>query len=83
MKSENLSLYQGHFDKLVKFSDNIKYTYLPREVNQFVDALAKLASMMNIPDSIHLMPLNIEYRVEPTHCYTLNNDSVWVSNLGI
>lgn len=30
--------------------------------------------MVNIPQTIHKMPLSIERRVEPAYCYTLENE---------
>lgn len=73
-KERRLAQYQLHFDTLVSFFDKIEYTYLPREDNHYADALSKLAAMVNIPETIHLMPLCIERRAELAHCYDLNTD---------
>ena len=45
----------------------VEYTYLRREENQFADALARLASMVRIPNDLTHMPLVIERRQEPAH----------------
>ena len=42
--------------------------YLPRAQNQFVDALATLASMIDIPIDAIVRSLLIELRSVPTYC---------------
>ncbi|WKA03228.1 hypothetical protein VitviT2T_021350 [Vitis vinifera] len=48
--------------------DDLSYTHLPRAQNQFVDALATLASMIDIPADTIVRPLLIESRLVPTYC---------------
>jgi len=48
-KKQALALYQAYLIDLTKHFTHITYTYLSPEDNQFADALAKLASMINIP----------------------------------
>ncbi|RVW77767.1 hypothetical protein CK203_050316 [Vitis vinifera] len=48
--------------------DDLSYTHLPRAQNQFVDALATLASMIDIPADTIVRPLLIESRSVPTYC---------------
>ena len=43
--------------------DNLRYTHLSRAHNQFVEALATLASMIDIPEGVVSLPLLVETRV--------------------
>jgi len=53
----------SHLMDLTKNLTHITYTYLPREDNQLIDSLGKLALMVNIPSGIHLMQLTMEMRL--------------------
>jgi len=55
------------------------YTYLPQKDNQFVDALAKLASMVNILSGICLMSLMIKRRNKLSYCHTIEECSVGIT----
>ena len=45
----------------------MRYTHLPKAQNQFVDALATLASFVNFSIGVVIHPLLIESRFEPTY----------------
>ncbi|XP_074301269.1 uncharacterized protein LOC141632640 [Silene latifolia] len=63
VRSEGLSLYQTYLENMLKnFENRPQFTYLSREENQFADALAKLASMISIPNELDNIPLCIESR---------------------
>ncbi|RVW88841.1 hypothetical protein CK203_034710 [Vitis vinifera] len=47
---------------VVRRFDDLRYTHLPRAQNQFVDALATLASSVDIPTDVVIRPLLIESR---------------------
>ena len=48
-----MKLYQQYLEDLTKTFDRIEYTIIPRAQNQFVvDALATLASMVEIPEGV-------------------------------
>jgi len=47
-KDEKLQPYQEYLSKLAKEFNEIKFTYMGRDKNQFVNALVTLASMANI-----------------------------------
>ena len=50
-----LKPYHACLELVVGRFDDLSYTHLPRAQNQFVDALATLASMIDIPaDAIFL-----------------------------
>ena len=59
MKEEHLKPYQQYLKDLTKTFDKIKYTIIPRGQNQFVDALATLSSMVEIPEGVWTRPLEI------------------------
>ncbi|RVW32549.1 hypothetical protein CK203_093758 [Vitis vinifera] len=48
--------------------DDLRYTHLPRAQNQFSDALATLAFMIDIPTKATVCRLLIELRFVPTYC---------------
>ncbi|XP_074277941.1 uncharacterized protein LOC141601547 [Silene latifolia] len=60
IKSNSLAPYQPKIEELEKYYEEIHYVHLPREENQFTDALSKLAALVNIPDHIKSMPLCVE-----------------------
>ena len=71
VRGESLSPYQAYFIDLTKHSMHITYTYLLREDNQFVDALAKLASIINIPRHDHLIMITIEQKGKLVHGFNI------------
>ena len=46
----------------------MRYIHLPRAKNQFVDVLATLASVVEIPAGVTMRPLLIETRSAPAYC---------------
>ena len=60
--------YHAYLDLLVDKFENLKYIHLPRAKNQFVDALATLASMIEILVGVTMRPLLIETRYAPAYC---------------
>ena len=67
MKEEHLKPYQQYLEDLTKTFDKIEYTIIPRAQNQFVDALAALASMVEIPKGVWTQPLEIEQSYGMVH----------------
>ena len=47
-QDEKLKPYHAYLDLLVDRFDELRYIHLPREENQFADALATLASVIEI-----------------------------------
>ena len=52
VKEEHLKPYEQYLEDLTKTFDRIKYSTIPRAQNQFVDALATLASLVEIPEGV-------------------------------
>ncbi|KNA12927.1 hypothetical protein SOVF_121910, partial [Spinacia oleracea] len=82
VRSESLAPYQSYLEKLSEQVEELCYTYLPREENQFADALAKLASMINISNGMDEMLLTIETRQEAAYVHAIDdvepdNDEPW------
>src|SRR5918992_398825 len=73
-RSESLTPYQTYLEGIASKISQVEYTYLRREDNQFADALAKLAAMINIPSSVTHMPLVIERRNEPAYVNDIEED---------
>ncbi|RVW87540.1 Ribonuclease HI [Vitis vinifera] len=60
--------YHAYLELLVGRFDDLRYTRLPRAQNQFADALATLASSVDIPIDVVIRPLLIESRFAPAYC---------------
>ena len=52
VKEEHLKPYQQYLEDLTKTFDKIEYIIIPKVQNQFADALATLASMVEIPKGV-------------------------------
>uniref|UniRef100_A0A2N9H6P2 Integrase catalytic domain-containing protein n=1 Tax=Fagus sylvatica TaxID=28930 RepID=A0A2N9H6P2_FAGSY len=63
----------------------LEFQYIPRNQNQFADALATLASMIDIPSGVNLKPLMIEQREQPAYCCTLETfteeENIWYHDI--
>ncbi|WKA01479.1 hypothetical protein VitviT2T_019760 [Vitis vinifera] len=60
--------YHAYLELLVARFDDLRYVHLPRAQNRFADALATLASSMDIPIDVVIHPLLIELRSAPACC---------------
>ena len=67
-RDEKLNPYHAYLDLLVNRFDEFRYIHLPRAENQFADALATLASVIEIPTGVTVQPLLIETRSAPAYC---------------
>nr|XP_023914303.1 uncharacterized protein LOC112025850 [Quercus suber] len=67
VKEEHLKPYQQYLEDLTKTFDKIEYKIIPRAQNQFVDALATLASMAEKPEGVWTRPFEIEQSYEEVH----------------
>ena len=67
-RDEKLKPYHAYLDLLVARFEELRYIHLPREENQFADALATLASVVEIPAGVIVRPLLIETRSTPAYC---------------
>ena len=67
-RDDKLKPYHAYLDLLVARFDEFRYIHLPRVENQFVDALATLASVVEIPARVIMRPLLIETRFAPAYC---------------
>ena len=67
VKEEHLKPYQQYLEDLTKTFDKIEYTIIPKSQNQFANALATLASMVEIPKGVWTWPLEIEQSYEEVH----------------
>ena len=59
--------YHAYLELLVGRFDDLRYTHLPRSQNMFANALATLASMIDIPTDTVVRPLLIKSRSVPTY----------------
>ncbi|XP_074277219.1 uncharacterized protein LOC141600863 [Silene latifolia] len=73
IKSQSLAPYQTRIEELEKYFEDIRYVHLPREENQFVDALSKLAALINILDHINSIPICVERRSSPAYVNVIND----------
>ena len=68
-----LRSYHAYLELLVGRFDDLRYTHMPRAQNQFVDALATLASMVDILVDVIVCPLLIELRSTHAYCCLIDN----------
>ncbi|RVX06288.1 hypothetical protein CK203_027489 [Vitis vinifera] len=61
-KDVKLRSYHAYLELLVRRFDDLRYTHLPKAQNQFVDALATLASSVDFLIGVVIHPLPIESR---------------------
>ncbi|WKA13045.1 hypothetical protein VitviT2T_030378 [Vitis vinifera] len=66
-RDEKLKPYHAYLDLLIDGFDVLRYIHLPKAENQFVDALATLASMIVIPAGVTVRSLLIETRSAPAY----------------
>ena len=67
-RDEKLKPYHAYLDLLVSRYDKLRYIHLLRAKNQFTDALATLASVIEIPVRVTIQALLIETRSAPAYC---------------
>ena len=67
-RDEKLKPYLTYLDLLVNNFKELRYIHLPRKENQFIDALATLASMIEILTGVTMWPLLIETRSALAYC---------------
>nr|CAN73328.1 hypothetical protein VITISV_022192 [Vitis vinifera] len=72
-QNEKLKPYHAYLDLLIDRFDELRYIHLPRAENQFADALATLASMIEILTRVTMRPLLIETRFTSTYCCLIGN----------
>ena len=75
IKEEKLLPYFEYFQDLANKFKKIEHHYILRTQNQFADALATLASMIDIPDNTPVQPLIIKQRDAPGHCCSLESET--------
>ena len=72
-RDEKLNPYHAYLDLLVDRFDELRYIHLPRAENQFDDALATLASVIEIPTGVTVQPLLIETRSAPAYWFLIED----------
>ena len=68
MKYPKIIPYIQHVNKLCKRFRKIEFKNTPIIPNEFVDALATIASMIKHPKTDYIDPLDIELKEHPVHC---------------
>ncbi|XP_058087511.1 uncharacterized protein LOC131234595 [Magnolia sinica] len=86
-KDEKLIPYHAYREILIEEFDEITFSYMPQVKNQFADALATLASMMEIPKAVAEWELTVELQEEPAFYLEINkaerpsNDRLWYTDI--
>ncbi|XP_059292151.1 uncharacterized protein LOC132045582 [Lycium ferocissimum] len=68
-KNKKILLYVNLAQRLCKKFRKIEFQHTPRAQNEFADALATIASMIQHPESSHIDPLRISLKEEHAHCF--------------
>ncbi|XP_058089193.1 uncharacterized protein LOC131236094 [Magnolia sinica] len=82
-KDERLIPYHVYLENLIEEFKEITFSYMSRVKNQFVEALATLASMLEIPKGVAEWELTVELQEEPAFCLQIDeaeppsNDRPW------
>ncbi|RVW47398.1 hypothetical protein CK203_105890 [Vitis vinifera] len=63
-----LTSYHAYLELLVARFDDLRNVHLPRAQNRFANALATLASSVDMPIDVVVRPLLIEWRFAPAYC---------------
>ncbi|KAH7834736.1 hypothetical protein Vadar_019075 [Vaccinium darrowii] len=71
VREDKLKPYHKDLKDLIPQFQTVTFTHVPRLKNRFADALATLASMVEIPDGIKLRPITIEQRDKPVFEYVM------------
>ncbi|KAH7848295.1 hypothetical protein Vadar_000864 [Vaccinium darrowii] len=71
VKEDKLKLYHQDLEDLIPRFQTVTFTHVPRLKNRFADALATLASMVEIPAGVKLRPITIEQRDKPVFEYVM------------
>src|ERR1043165_5017074 len=77
IREERLVPYLECLHEVANQFGELSFEYLPRAKNQFADALATLASMVDIQEERIIQPLNIRLQKQPAHILNLVNDKPW------
>ena len=72
-RDEKLKPYHAYLDLLIDGFDVLRFIHLPRVENQFADALATLASAIEIPAGMTMRSLLIETKSAPAYCCLIGN----------
>ena len=75
-RDAKLKLYHAYLELLIENFEELKYIHLPRAQNQFVDALATIASIVDIPTNVIVCPFLIETRSVPAYCHLIDETEV-------
>ena len=73
-RDEQLRPYQEYLSKLAREFEEIEFTHLRREGNQFIDALATLAFMAKIDFGHKEKPKHIDIKNNLAHCCSVEID---------
>ncbi|XP_059315782.1 uncharacterized protein LOC132066494 [Lycium ferocissimum] len=68
-KNEKIIPYVRLVQRLVDRFREVKFKHIPRTQNEFVDALATIASMIQHPDSRYIVAVKIEIKDRPLLCF--------------
>ncbi|KAK9740018.1 hypothetical protein RND81_03G004900 [Saponaria officinalis] len=74
---QNLKVYGDSsliINQIIKKFNHIEFIHLPREENRFVNALAKLYFLVNIPPYMDTLSVVVERRGEPAYINAITND---------
>ncbi|XP_077252409.1 uncharacterized protein LOC143891761 [Tasmannia lanceolata] len=70
-RDDKLIPYNTYLESLVRKFRNITFTHLSRTKNHFADALATLASMLDISAAMEVQPLEVRLQWAPSHVNTI------------
>ncbi|XP_058189210.1 uncharacterized protein LOC131306800 [Rhododendron vialii] len=72
VRDKKMKQYHQELDNLILRFERVTFTHVPRMQNHFADALATLASMLELPIREKLRPVMIEQRGKHVYEYVMN-----------
>ena len=73
-KDPKLVPYQKHLTQLMTRFEEVSFSHLTRDKNQFADALATLAAMFKLNINVEVQPIHIEVKDEPAYCANVEGE---------
>ncbi|XP_058217398.1 uncharacterized protein LOC131328473 [Rhododendron vialii] len=74
VRDEKMKPYHQQLNELLSNFQRVTFTHVPRMKNRFADALATLASMLELPIRVKLRPVMIEQRGKHVYDYVMSID---------
>ena len=80
-KDPKLIPYHQYLSKMTREFKEVSFSYIPRSQNQFADALATLASMIQATEGTKIKPVQVRMEEEPAICAVAEIREPWFHDI--